>query len=104
MWKETRMGRWDGEHSYLPYLLANRTDTKGNDSDTKGTATDPSLDTSDKLLESGAKAKTSACKTSGSESYHNFSASDESPAEENPNTYTNLQEFIPTPQPDCFDF
>ena len=104
MWKETRMGRWDGEHSYLPYLLANRTDTKGNDPDTKGTATDPGLDTSEKLLESCAKAKTSVSKTSGSESNHNFSASDEPPAEENPNTDTNLLEFIPPQQPDRFDF
>ena len=104
MWKETRMGRWDGQYSYLPYILANRNDTKGNDSDTKGTATDPSLDTPEKLLESGAKAKTSVIKTSGFKSNYNFSTSDESPVEENPNTNTNLLECIPPQQPDRFDY
>ena len=43
-WKVTRMGHWDGEASYLPYLLAKPTDLK--------------------LLKNGTKTETSDSKTS----------------------------------------
>ena len=98
-WKETRMGRWDGQSSYLPYLQANITDLKSEASDTKGIITDPSLDISGTNLES-AKAETSDNKTSRTEPSLNFSAS----AEGNPNTGTNLSELIPPEQPDHPDF
>ena len=108
-------GCWeDSRTSYLPYLSAklnnqppaplklNGTEDTGNDKDT--TAAEPGLETTEELLETGAKAKTSANETFGSASYHTSRATEESPPEENLNSGTNILKFIPTPQPDLFDF